>query len=82
VPGVNGETLRVDWTACTGRGLCSELLPELYDRDPWGYPLARTATTGGGEVPVPPGLAGPARAAVKACPRRALRLQQPDKKRS
>jgi ferredoxin len=33
--------LHVDWTACRGRGVCVELLPEVLDRDPWGYPLTR-----------------------------------------
>ena len=36
--GVNHE-LRVDWPACTGRGLCHEVLPELIDLDEWGYPV-------------------------------------------
>ena len=34
--------LHVDWTACDGRGLCAELLPELLVEDDWGYPVART----------------------------------------
>ncbi len=63
--------LHIDWTACEGRGLCTELLPELLDRDHWGYPLARQ---GGGEPAVPEHLAGHARRAVTHCPRLALRL--------
>ena len=35
--------LHIDWTACDGRGLCSELLPEILTEDDWGYPLARQA---------------------------------------
>jgi ferredoxin len=63
-------TLHIDWTACDGRGLCAELLPELLDRDEWGYPLIRD---GGREVTTPPELARAAREAVAACPRLALR---------
>ncbi|MFJ6416053.1 ferredoxin [Paeniglutamicibacter sp. NPDC091659] len=32
------ETLHIDWTRCDGRGLCVEVLPEVFDRDDWGYP--------------------------------------------
>jgi ferredoxin len=63
--------LHIDWTACDGRGLCAELLPELVDRDPWGYPLPRDASR---EPGVPDALAGHARRAVEVCPRLALRL--------
>jgi len=62
------RTLRIDWTACDGRGLCAELLPELLAADDWGYPVIR------GAVEVPAALAGHAERAVRACPRRALRL--------
>lgn len=63
--------LHIDWTACEGRGLCTELLPELLDRDDWGYPLPRD---GAREPDVPPELVRHARRAVAACPRLALRL--------
>ena len=63
--------LRVNWTACTGRGLCHEILPELIDLDEWGYPLLRG--------PVPSTLLLEAREATRACPRLALLLvQRPD----
>jgi ferredoxin len=63
--------LHIDWTACDGRGVCAELLPELLDIDDWGYPMAREAA----RVPaVPSTLEGHARAAVKRCPRLALHL--------
>jgi len=65
--------LRVDWTACEGRGMCIELLPELLDTDPWGYPRARD---GSGDPEVPVQLAEHARRAVDACPRLALRLHR------
>jgi ferredoxin len=64
-----GVQLHVDWTACDGRGLCMELLPELLETDDWGYPVV--AERG---APVPPDLLAPARDAVAACPKRALKL--------
>jgi ferredoxin len=63
--------LHVDWTACDGRGLCAELLPELLTEDEWGYPLIRG---GEAEPVVPRQLEGPARQAVDRCPALALRL--------
>jgi ferredoxin len=60
--------LRLDPTACTGHGLCADLLPERIELDEWGFPVI----TGD----VPPGLAGSARQAVRACPALALRLRR------
>jgi ferredoxin len=57
----------VDWTACDGRGLCAELLPELVSRDEWGFPLIPEPT-------VPASLRDHAERAIAACPRLALRL--------
>jgi len=57
----------VDWTACDGRGLCAELLPELVSRDEWGFPLIP-------EPSVPASLRDHAERAIAACPRLALRL--------
>jgi ferredoxin len=65
--------LTVDWTACEGRGLCGELLPELLDQDPWGYPMPRE---GGGTATVPAELTGHARRATRVCPTLALRLRR------
>ena len=63
--------LAIDWTRCDGRGLCSELLPELLTPDDWGYPLSRTAD----HTPVVPGSLRPmAEQAVLDCPRLALRV--------
>jgi ferredoxin len=59
--------LAVDWTACDGRGLCAELLPELIDRDDWGFPLIASDA-------VPASLMAHAKRAVGACPMLALRL--------
>ena len=63
--------LHIDWTACDGRGLCAELLPEILAEDDWGYPLARDGAT---EPAVPEALATLARRAVDRCPALALRL--------
>ncbi|NMH97692.1 ferredoxin [Pseudonocardia acidicola] len=66
------DRLHIDWTRCTGRALCVELLPELLDRDEWGYPMAHRP--GSADVAVPRELAGHARRAVRDCPRLALSL--------
>ena len=63
--------LHIDWTACDGRGLCTELLPELLDRDDWGFPRARD---GSREPAVPPSLHEHAERAVSSCPLLALSL--------
>lgn len=59
--------LQVDMIACSGRGLCAELLPELVELDEWGYPIID-------REPVPHHLLPPARRAVRECPMLALRL--------
>jgi ferredoxin len=72
-----GRTLSIDWTACEGRGLCADLLPELLEPDPWGFPKTRAETVKGPPgalVAVPDRLQQPARRAVHLCPRLALRL--------
>lgn len=66
-----GARLHIDWTACEGRGLCSELLPEILAIDDWGYPLARD---GRPEPAVPHELVAHARRAERLCPRLALRV--------
>jgi Ferredoxin len=60
--------LRVDPIACTGHGICAELLPELIRLDDWGYPILEDA-------PVDPPIRGDARRAIAACPALALRLE-------
>jgi ferredoxin len=60
--------LRIDPTACTGHGICADLLPERIQLDEWGFPIIRPD--------VPRFLAGHARRAVRACPVLALRLQR------
>jgi len=63
---MTARELRVDWPECRARGLCHELLPELIDLDEWGYPVVRGVVTDD--------LMSEARAAVRTCPRLALRL--------
>jgi ferredoxin len=59
--------LAVDPIACTGHGVCAELLPEGVRLDEWGYPLLAAGD-------VPPDLLRRARRAAAACPVRALLL--------
>jgi ferredoxin len=61
------ETLRVNPIACSGHGVCAELLPEHIELDEWGYPIVDPA-------PLSPGLERKARRAVAACPALALKL--------
>ena len=51
----------VDPTACTGHGLCAELLPELIALDEWGYPVIDGQ-------PVPAGLDRPGQACRHGLP--------------
>jgi len=60
--------LGVNPIACSGHGVCAELLPELITLDEWGYPVV----AGGGGVPAR--LARAARRAVTDCPALALWL--------
>lgn len=69
VGGHMGYRLRVNPIACTGHGVCAELLPEIIELDPWGYPILRST-----QVPRP--LAGHAKHAAAACPALALLLEK------
>jgi ferredoxin len=51
--------------------LCTELLPELLDRDEWGYPVPRQGVR---DPVIPPHLRLHAERAVASCPMIALRL--------
>jgi ferredoxin len=62
-------TLRVNPIACVGHGMCAELLPELIQLDPWGYPILKAKT-------VPRPLVEHARRAARACPTLALLLEE------
>lgn len=71
-----GETLHIDWTSCDGRGLCTELLPQLLARDDWGYPLAGQSANGDrSNVQIGADDLEAAREAVALCPRLALSLR-------
>ena len=65
------DTLRVNPIACSGHGVCADLLPELISLDEWGYPIVDPG-------PVPPALGLEARRAVATCPALALKLQRTD----
>jgi ferredoxin len=58
--------IQIDPIACTGHGLCADLLPELVELDEWGYPMLPDH--------VPAVLAAHARRAVSSCPALALKL--------
>jgi ferredoxin len=60
--------LRLDPTACTAHGMCTELFPEWIRTDDWGYPIIDGRS-------IPPELEGHARRAADACPTLALLLQ-------
>jgi ferredoxin len=63
----NAKDLAVDWAACQGHGLCSELLPDHIVLDDWGYPVI--------SGPVSADAAKRARRAVIDCPTLALKLK-------
>ena len=68
VPAAAGtKRLRVNPIACSGHGLCAELLPELITLDQWGYPMLA-------DQPVPARLTRRATRAVTDCPALALLL--------
>lgn len=70
--------LHIDWTKCDGRGLCTELLPELLARDKWGYPVARHEDASSqSDVTVPGSAMEAAEDAVALCPLVALALIAP-----
>jgi ferredoxin len=64
--------LTVNPIACTGHGVCAELLPELIAADEWGYPILDPN-------PVPAELEREAKRAVSACPALALRIARVEK---
>lgn len=66
--------LRVNPIACSGHGVCAELLPEIIELDPWGYPLLSSAT-------VPPVLVPHAQRAAATCPTLALILEKVQRRR-
>jgi ferredoxin len=65
-----GARLRVDPVACDGVGICAHLAADLIGTDSWGYPVVSGDRLDAERL-------RQARAAVRACPRRALFLDQP-----
>jgi ferredoxin len=64
------EVLRIDPIACDGVGICAHVAPDLITADRWGYPIIRNGS-------LCDRLERQARAAVRACPHRALFLDAP-----
>jgi ferredoxin len=62
------QRLRVNPIACTGHGVCAELLPELIELDPWGYPIVLRAD-------LSDQVLAHVRRAVASCPTLALIVQ-------
>jgi hypothetical protein len=50
------QHLAVNPIACTGHGICAEMLPELIGLDEWGYPILS-----GRDVPARARIARPPR---------------------
>ncbi|MCE3554204.1 ferredoxin [Pseudonocardia sp. RS11V-5] len=67
-----GQRVRLDPIACTGHGLCADLVPELVTLDEWGYPRLQHGRTSG---PVDADTLPLVREAVTACPTLALRME-------
>jgi ferredoxin len=61
--------LRINPIACTGHGLCAEILPELIRLDEWGYPILPSSQVQEHLLPL-------AKRAVRLCPALALRLDR------
>jgi ferredoxin len=61
--------LRVNPISCDAHGVCADLLPEIIDLDPWGYPIIESDH-------VPDHLLPHARRAAAACPTLALILER------
>ena len=67
--------IRVDPVACDGIGMCAHLAPELIRLDTWGYPIVTSVLSRHADMRA-------ARAAVAACPRRALLLEAGARRRT
>ncbi|MGI8333959.1 NADH-ubiquinone oxidoreductase-F iron-sulfur binding region domain-containing protein [Actinomadura scrupuli] len=65
----SGLQLTVDWSRCSGHGLCGHLVPELIELDPFGFPVLTDA-------PVPLRSLHDARQAAEMCPALALGLSR------
>ena len=67
-----GATLVVDWTRCTGQGVCAAALGEQVSLDQWGYPLGASTQ---GSVQLDADDRAAAVMAVRSCPTMALHLR-------
>ncbi len=65
--------LRVDPLACEGIGLCAQIAADAVELDRWGYPVLGAR--------LDPGDVGAARRAARACPRKALWIENVDDRR-
>ncbi|MFE0102955.1 ferredoxin [Streptomyces sp. NPDC059009] len=65
----SGRRIAVDWTLCQGHGLCADIVPELIQLGPDGFPSVA-------EAPVPQYSEARASRAVRRCPALALRLEE------
>jgi len=71
------QMLAVDMVKCDGHGICAWLFPDRVGLDDWGYAWVDSAPL------QTPSQRRAVRAAVRACPRRALTLMPvPDAARS
>ena len=66
------EVLRVNPIKCTGHGVCAELLPEIIELDPWGFPIVPRVALDGETLPL-------ARRAVASCPVLALSVHKDER---
>ncbi|ARX83440.1 oxidoreductase [Streptomyces alboflavus] len=67
--GSSGRKLAVDWTLCQGHGLCADIVPELIQLGPDGFPAVA-------EAAVPRYSEARAQRAVRRCPALALRIEE------
>ncbi|MEU1115459.1 MULTISPECIES: NADH-ubiquinone oxidoreductase-F iron-sulfur binding region domain-containing protein [unclassified Streptomyces] len=67
-----GRKLAVDWTLCQGHGLCADIVPELIQLGPDGFPSVAEAS-------VPRYSEARAARAVRRCPALALRVEEPQR---
>lgn len=68
------HVIRVNPITCKAHGMCAELLPEMIELDPWGYPILDR-----GQVPAD--LVDHARRAAASCPTLALLVEKGERPR-
>ena len=61
------KTLTVDSATCDGVGMCALVAPDLITLDGWGFPVINSDQASASVKK--------ARAAARACPHRALRVE-------